>query len=271
MPWKHTDTRGKPRTRVIGHRGSAGTVPENTLESFDQAVLDGAEGLEMDVHLSADGEVVILHDPTVDRTTDGSGPVASMTVAQLKALDAGYRFTRDGGGTFPFRGQGLKIPTLEELLVRQPSAPIFLELKTAEPKLLRKSLELLARYNRLHDVTLIVYVLGKKQVRKLRTLPEHPLTGHTGREVAQFFLLSRLRLSFLFKRKSTVMQVPCRRGRVQVVTRNFVRQAHSIGMQVQVWTVDDEAEMAKYLSIGVDAIFTNFPGILRKIVDRSDI
>src|SRR5690606_32073069 len=117
---------------LIAHRGGAGLGPERPAA----ACLDGARGWaadmrELDVHASADGHCVGIHDSTVDRTTDGSGPVAEKTLAELRELDAGYRFTTDGGRTFPFRDRGITIPTIEEVLEALPDMPITVEVKAA--------------------------------------------------------------------------------------------------------------------------------------------
>jgi glycerophosphoryl diester phosphodiesterase len=106
-------------TLVVGHRGASAGMPENTMPSFERAVEMGADAIELDVHLTADGQLAIIHDATVDRTTDGSGDVAAQAMADLQALDAGYRFT-DAEGSFPHRGRGLRIPTLLEVLVWLP-------------------------------------------------------------------------------------------------------------------------------------------------------
>src|SRR5215471_9189542 len=117
---------------VIAHRGDSAHFPENTIPSFDHAVELGVDAIEFDLRVSRDGEVVIIHDPTVDRTTDGSGPVSSFTLAELKRLDAGAGFTPDGGKTFPFRGRGLTIPTFDEMLARYTSVPLLIEVKIPE-------------------------------------------------------------------------------------------------------------------------------------------
>jgi glycerophosphoryl diester phosphodiesterase len=117
---------------VIAHRGNSMHAPEDTLESLRQGMALGADGLEFDVRLSADGVPVIIHDPTVDRTTDGTGPVAARSLAELRALDAGYRFTRDGGRTYPYRDRGIRIPTLDEALEAFPGVPCIIEIKAAE-------------------------------------------------------------------------------------------------------------------------------------------
>src|SRR5687768_14873397 len=100
---------------LVAHRGGAGLKPENTLAAFlDADALWQADMIELDVHATADGHCVVIHDPTVDRTTNGSGAVAAMTLAELQSLDAGYRFTADGGRSFPMRGQGIRVPTIED-------------------------------------------------------------------------------------------------------------------------------------------------------------
>ena len=104
-----------PRPIVFGHRGACGEAPENTLPSFERALADGAAILETDVHLTRDGEVVIAHDPDVARMTNGTGRVSELSLAELTALDAGHRFSPDDGATFPYRGRGIRIPTLREV------------------------------------------------------------------------------------------------------------------------------------------------------------
>ena len=118
---------------VIGHRGAAALAPENTIISFERAVADGADAIEFDVHVSADGHVVVIHDPTLDRTTDGTGAVAELTLERIRAADAGARFTRDGM-EHPYRGRGVRVPTLTEVLDRFPALPMLIEIKTVRAR-----------------------------------------------------------------------------------------------------------------------------------------
>src|SRR5512133_1950014 len=115
---------------VIGHRGAAARFPENTAASFDHAVSLGVDAIEFDLRVSRDGVAVVIHDPSVDRTTNGTGLVSELTLADLKKLDVGAKFTPDGR-TFPWRGRGLQILTFDELLDRYPSIPLLIELKLA--------------------------------------------------------------------------------------------------------------------------------------------
>lgn len=117
---------------VIAHRGSSAEAPENTLAAFEAAVQRGADALELDVRLTADGAPVVIHDSTLDRTTDGSGPVAAQTLAELRSVDAGSSFTPDRGRSYPFRGKGTQIPTLGEVLWTFPRMTLLVEIKEAQ-------------------------------------------------------------------------------------------------------------------------------------------
>ena len=122
-----------PRPTILGHRGAAGEAPENTLESFRLGLAQGADIIESDVHVTRDGVPVLIHDEAVDRTTDGCGRVAELDWDELQRLDAGYRFSPDGGSSFPFRGRGLRVPALEEAFRELPDVRLNLELKEGAP------------------------------------------------------------------------------------------------------------------------------------------
>jgi len=256
------------RPRVIGHRGACGVAPENTLTSFQQALKDGADILEMDVHLTADGVIVVSHDPTVDRTTNGSGRIAELTYAQIRQLDAGHRFTADGGKTFPFRGQGITIPSFSEVLESFPETPMNVEIKVHSLALVNKFMDLLRRHKRLGDVMVVLVAAEARSLSRLiRKTEPSAFTGHSRWEVIWFLACTKLRMPWLFRPKSSALQVPEREGWLTVVTPNLVRYAHSLGMEVHVWTINEEAEMKRLLAMGVDAIFTDFPGRMRKLLN----
>src|SRR5918993_3646085 len=117
----------------LAHRGASALAPENTIEAFRLAVEAGAGGLELDVHLTRDGHVVVLHDATVDRTTDGEGPVSEMTLEELRAFDAGHNFSPDGGPSRPYRGRGVRVPILEEVLREFPGVAVNIDIKAGRP------------------------------------------------------------------------------------------------------------------------------------------
>src|SRR5918994_6298404 len=115
----------------LAHRGASALAPENTIDAFRLAVEAGAGGLELDVHMTRDGHIVVIHDATVDRTTNGSGAVSEMTLAKLRGFDAGHTFSPDGDPTRPYRGKGVRVPTLVEILEEFPELPVNIEIKAA--------------------------------------------------------------------------------------------------------------------------------------------
>jgi glycerophosphoryl diester phosphodiesterase len=252
----------------MAHRGASGLAPENTMPSFTLGRDHGADVLEMDVHLSADEHVVVCHDPTVDRTTDGSGAIAGMTLAQLQALDAGYRFTADGGKTFPYRGQGIVIPTLAQVLDVFPQMPVNIEIKAKDERLVRQTAKLLNDHGRIEDGTVMLAAFDQDLTDLIRKLVPGALTVKSAREIGKFLALSHLHLTAWFSPVGDAIQPPIKKGLIRVVSRRFVKAAHRQGLEVHVWTVDDESEMRQLLDIGVDGLFTNFPGRLRKLVDE---
>jgi len=132
---------------VIAHRGGSKLWPENTMVGFRAATEMGVDLLEMDVHSSSDGTLVVIHDDSVDRTTDGTGLVNQLTLAQLKELDAGYQWSSDQGVSFPFRGQGLEIPTLEEVLSEFNGYPMNIEIKQFEPSITEQFCQTIRAYS----------------------------------------------------------------------------------------------------------------------------
>src|SRR5215208_1169752 len=139
----------------FAHRGGAKIIHENTREGFREGLRVGAGVLELDVHTTADGAVVVIHDETVDRTTDGSGAICEMTLAEVKRLDAGYRFTPDGGRTYPYRGEGVRIPTMEEVYREFTDVPINVEIKGKRPGI-EKALWRIIEGARAEERTLVV-------------------------------------------------------------------------------------------------------------------
>jgi glycerophosphoryl diester phosphodiesterase len=276
----HLGRRGKPdgETRApkdwpakpvnIAHRGGKDIVPENTLEGFREGLLAGADVAELEVHLTADGHLVAIHDDTVDRTTDGSGPVREMTLQEVKGLDAGYRFTRDGGKTYPYRGQGVAIPSLEEVYEGLPGVPINVEIKEDQPDIERALWQVIEQAEAT-DRTLAVS--GKTSIiRRFREVSGGRVaTGSSATEIAVFELLRRLRLSRLLRPSYQALQVPeGYRNILRLVTPRFVRVAHQLGVRVDVWTVNTEPDMRRVLGYGVDGIMTDRPDILDRLLDR---
>ena len=254
-----------PRPRLFGHRGASGVLPENTLDAFAAAVREGADHLELDVHATADGEIVVLHDDVVDRTTDGTGPVRSFTLAALRGLDAGYRF-RAPDGTYPYRGRGLGIPPLAELLVALPDVPLNIEVKQAEPPIVASVLAVLDRFGA-RERTLLAAEDGAIMT-SIRAAAPDVVTSLSAPEVAEF--VYRLRDGELagYRPPGVALQVPPSFGDVQIITEASIAAAHGLGLEVHAWTINDEAEMDRLLDLGVDALMTDFPARAVSVLRR---
>jgi len=251
---------------VMAHRGGKGLWPENTLYAFARAADLGVDVLEMDVHSTADGVLVVMHDDTVDRTTEGTGPVHGFSLAALQALDAGYRWSPDDGQTFPYRGQGIKVPTLEEVLVALPAVPLNVEIKQAEPSLA----EPLCRLLRAHQATdrVLVASFDNHEIAAFRRACPEVATAAGQNEVIALFALGKLSLDAVYSPASQAVQVPEYRSGLHVLTPAFVRAAHRRNLQVHAWTINDVADMQRLLDLGVDGIITDHPDRLLSLLGR---
>jgi glycerophosphoryl diester phosphodiesterase len=249
--------------RVFGHRGAAGVAPENTLVSFRRARDDGADVLELDVHGTADGEIVVLHDPTLERTTDGAGSVAAMPFAEVARLDAGFHFTPGGGRTFPFRGRGVRIPRLADLIAEFPNVPLNIEIKQENPSIVDAVVALL-RAARTHVVLAAEHDVIMGAIR--RAAPDMATSLATG-EVAAFIGALHQGATPLLPAGAVALQIPPRFGAVELVTRETIAAAHALGAEVHVWTINETGEMRRLLALGCDAVMSDFPARAREVVD----
>ncbi len=233
---------------LIAHRGGAALAPENTMEAFRRAVDRWeADILEMDVRATADGEIVVIHDATVDRTCDGRGAVADLPWAELRQLDAGHRF-RDPDGRRSFRGGGVRIPRFVEVLETFPDVRLNVDSKT--PAAARELREIVRRHDAEHRV---LVAAGAESHRAGAAGYEGPW-GASREQVRLFWFLHRLHLSWIRAPGADVLQVPERWGGRTIVTPRFVRDAHRANLPVHVWTVDAPERMRRLLSWGVDGI-----------------
>jgi glycerophosphoryl diester phosphodiesterase len=256
----------EPGPRVIAHRGGRGLWPENTLPAFRNAAALGAHVLEMDLRHAADGEIVVLHDEAVDRTTDGRGRVAAMTVAELQRLDAGYRWTADEGRTFPYRGQGIAVPTLRQVFAALPEARMNLEIKPGGPAMAAPLCALI----RSHGMTRRVAVacVDQQAIDAFRVACPEVATAATRNEVARFALFSAALLGQRFVPPAPVLQVPERVGPVRLLTARFLRDARRLNVKVEVWTVNDPGDMQRLLALPVDGVMTDYPDRLLPLPPR---
>lgn len=240
---------------VIGHRGNRAYAPENTIESFAQAVAAGADAVELDVHLSADGVAVVFHDPDVRRTTDGDGDVERLTFDELRKLDAGARFTPDSGKTYPYRGLGHRIPSLEEVLEAFPATPTLIEIKTpnaaeetrrviesrqAEQRVLVDSMEAAA----LRPFTDSAIPIGASRSDVTRLMTE--------------IILKRSLTPFTYK----ALCVPLHYNGIPLPVRRFARLAPEQDCVVHVWTVNDTRVATDLWLAGIAGIISDDPAAM---------
>lgn len=259
--------------RVIGHRGAAGAAPENTLPALRHAVQAGADAVEFDLRATRDGRLVLLHDGTVDRTTDGSGPVGEMTLAEVRKLDAGHAFTPDRGRSFPFRGEGVRIPTLEDALEAAGELPVVAEAKSAAAG------RLLAGWLDAHGEEAGRVMVGGAGLSSAGVVDEASRSARwrcaSKEEIRPYVLLGKVGLGGTRLGRRSVpdadaLMVPERHRVLKVVTRRFVRRAHGDGLGVHVWTVNRPDRMRRLLETGVDGLISDYPGRARRIVEERE-
>lgn len=245
---------------LFAHRGGAGLAPENTMAAFRSAVQDwGADVLELDVHRSRDGELVVIHDPTVDRTTDGSGRVADLDWAELRELDAGFRFV-DPEGAPSFRGQGVRIPRFEELLEALPDTRLNVDAKgpDAAPPLMEMVLA--------HGAEQRVLLASEHEEGRADRMGYPGPVSASRRQIKWFWILHRLPGGGPYTPATDALQVPLTWDGRQITSPRFVRQAHRRNIPVHVWTIDDVPTMRMLLDWGVDAIQTDRPDRLARVL-----
>ncbi len=240
---------------VIAHRGSCSEAPENTLPAFEAAVRSGADAIELDVRLAADGAPVVIHDATLDRTTDRTGPLAALTLAELRGVDAGWHFSPDGGRTHPYRGGEARIPTLGEVLWTFPGLNILLEIK--EPSAQEAVRRVLAQ-----EDAVARCVVASEYRDALLAFEEPPFVrGASAPEISALYWAALLR-----RRPPAagyrMLSVPLRHRGLTVPTKRFVGAARGSGCAVHVWTVDSPDTARRLWRRGVSGIVTNVPGTL---------
>ncbi len=251
---------------VLAHQGGDGLWPGDTLFAFRHAAALGADVLELDIHETADGRIVVIHDDSVDRTTNGSGAIASMTLAQVQALDAGYRWSGDGGASHPYRGLGIRIPTLKAVFDAFPGKPINIEIKPDSTKVAADLCRLIDA-NRRQD-TVMVVSFHPKAIRAFRRDCPDVATAGDPTEIKIFYVLARAHLGRLYTPPTDALQVPETQGSLTVVTPHFVRAAHDRGLLVHVWTVNATADMKRLVAMGVDGLITDRPDRALALLNR---
>ncbi len=275
------------RVLAYAHQGGAWEAPSSTLYAMRSALASGATAIELDVHATADGELVVCHDATVDRTTNGTGAIAAMTLAELRRLDNAYWFVPGADATtgrapcdYPFRGRApedpdFRIPTLREVLEQFPGVLLNLDVKQTAPRVqpYEEALaRLLAEFERRDDV-IVASFCDDATARFAACAPDVPTSAGMA-ATAEFWRAVQagdpVPTIAAAPRRPVAFQVPEMYGQIKVVDRRFVDAAHAAGVAVHVWTVDDEASMRRLLSAGVDGIITDVPTVLGRVLTELD-
>jgi len=226
----------------------------------------GVDVLELDIHSTSDGTLVVHHDAAVDRTTDGRGRVNELTLEAIKKLDAGYLFSLDSGQTFPFRGQKITVPTLREIFDALPKMTFNIEPKQHTPSIV-KPLCSLIRERKMIDKT-IVGSFNQTTIDDFRRECPEVATSASPSEVSRFLALSKAGLGDSYSPPMQALQVPENLGSLQVVSKEFVETAHRRNLKVHVWTINETADMQRLIEMGVDGIMTDYPDRLLKLLGR---
>ena len=247
-----------PRPLVFAHRGGAALAPENTLPAFGRGLEEGADGLEFDVRLSADGVPMVIHDATLERTTDGAGLVASRAAAELARLDAGFHFAPDRG--YPWRGRGARIPRLDETLAAHPRARSIIEVKDADRRAAAAVVDAVRSVGA--EARVCIGSFHRVVLDQVRALASDVATGGSLPEAWWTMIRSKARWPWVAARRFQAFQVPEYHNGRRVLTPAFVRQAHREGTCVQIWVIDDADAMRRLLDWGVDGIITDRPDLI---------
>lgn len=254
------------KLRTFGHRGAAGLAPENTLPSFALAAALGVEYLELDVHATRDGVIVVFHDPTLERTTDGLGEISSFTFGQLQKLDAGYQHTTDGR-FFPYRGQGVRILALETLLRAFPQLCFNIEIKAGDRATIEAVVALLDRAGA-SDRTLLAAEHDSIMQEIRSVVGDRIATSASAAEMVTFIQHFQSEDWSGYDSPARALQIPPSFGEIQLVTTGTVAAAHRLGKEVHVWTINDAAEIDRLIGLGVDGIMSDLPGLLTAALER---
>ncbi|HKJ37838.1 MAG TPA: glycerophosphodiester phosphodiesterase [Anaerolineales bacterium] len=265
----HPYYEGVERPLVIAHQGGDGVWPGDTMYAFEKAVEIGADVLEMDAHITKDGHIVLMHDETVDDTTDGTGSIEEMMLDELKQLDAAYDWSNDGGQTYPYRGQGIQVPALAELFEKFPQMRYVIEIKLTENPMDGPFCDLIRQYN-MQDKVLVASFHDEAMQNFRETCPEIATSASRG-EVTKFVLLGKVFLSGLVAPEYESIQPPFDPEdsmNIPIMTKRFIRESHAKNIAVEPWTVDDPELMKQYIDWGVDGIITDRPDLMMEILNQ---
>lgn len=255
-----------PTPRLFAHRGGSGEAPENTVAALQRAVALGIEYAEIDVHASKDGQLVVMHDDTLERTTNGNGQIRDYSLAELRRLDAGYRFTKDDGQTFPFRATEVTIPTLAEVLTTFPSLKLTVEIKQTDPPIEAEVIDIIRQCQRAEEV-----IVGSEHdhvMARVRALAPDIATSFSFGELLEFFQRLWNGTWSDYRPSGQALQIPPEYKGMPLVTEESLKAAHSFGCEIHVWTINEPHEIERLLDLKVDGVMSDFPDCLCAVMAR---
>jgi glycerophosphoryl diester phosphodiesterase len=256
-----------PRTLIIAHQGGEGVWPGDTLFAFEKAVQIGSDVLEMDAHITKDGQIVLMHDETVDDTTDGTGLIEDMTLEELKQLDAAYDWSTDDGVTFAYRGQGIQVPTLDEVFQKFPQMRYVIEIKLTQNPIDKPLCDLI-RQSKMEAKVLVASFHDVAMKNFRATCPE-VATSASRTEVRNYVLLGKAFLwGFIMPDYQSIQPPydPEESLGIPIMTERFIRESHAKNIRVEPWTVNDPDLMKQYIEWGVDGIITDRPDLMIEVL-----
>ncbi len=253
------------KVQVIAHQGGEGIFPSNTMYAFERAVKMGVDVLDLDINLTKDNVLVVIHDTSVNRTTNGKGMVNTLTLEEIQKLDAGWYFPQYSKETdaHPFRGQGIQIPTLEEVFKAFPNVSMGIEIKETAAKAAPQFCTLMRQYRMTDKV--IVSSFSENAMKDFRATCPEVMTALTASEVQNMIFFGVLGMP---PAQARAAQVPARSGIFEVVNQGFVQFAQNAGIVVQPWTINDQKQMRELISVGVHGINTDRPDLLLEVLGR---
>jgi glycerophosphoryl diester phosphodiesterase len=234
------------------------------MYAFERALQLGVDVLEMDMRATADDQLVIIHDSTVDRTTDGRGAVTSLTLEELKRLDAAYSWTTDGGRSFPLRGRGLVIPTVSEIFNAFKDVRLNIDIKQERPSIVKPFCRMIREHRMESNV--MVASFNQSVLDEFRTECAEVATSGSMMDIRSFLALKTDQYGIEARRTVRALQVPEYAGGRLLLTSGFVSEAHRRNLEVHAWTINDEAAMKRLIELKIDGIITDFPDRLLNLL-----
>lgn len=256
-----------PTPWLVAHRGGSLLAPENTFPAFDRAVALGVDAVETDVHLTRDGVVVVFHDAETERITGAVGTIEDRTFVEVQRLDAAHGFSLDGGQTFPWRGRGVRVPTLADTLARYPELRFSVDAKSQDAALAEALVRVVQRAGAVDRVCLGSFFdeqadrIGALLPEVARFLPERAATCHV-------MAAKSGQSANACPAGYDLASLPHRMGAMTVVDRAVMEHFHSLGIPVHVWDVEEEQDMRDLLALGVDGLITDRPDLAAKVMGR---